>query len=91
MVENFDEFDEWVVIQQRFSNLYLHNQFVKLLLVKLLCYMHAWYTRLAAKYNICDRILENSSKSHMKSGVFLHAFNDISYLCIASISRIFLN
>ena len=27
---------------------------------------------------ICDRILENSSKSHMKSGVFLHVFNDIS-------------
>ena len=27
---------------------------------------------------ICDQILENSSKSHMKSGVFLHVFNDIS-------------
>ena len=27
---------------------------------------------------ICDRILENSSKSQMKSGVFLHVFNDIS-------------
>ena len=27
---------------------------------------------------ICDRILENSSKSHMKSSVFLHVFNDIS-------------
>ena len=27
---------------------------------------------------ICDRILENSSKSHKKSGVFLHVFNDIS-------------
>ena len=27
---------------------------------------------------MCDRILGNSSKSHMKSGVFLHAFNDIS-------------
>ena len=26
---------------------------------------------------ICDRILENSSKSHMKSKVFLHVFNDI--------------
>ena len=26
----------------------------------------------------CDRILENSSKSHMKSNVFLHVFNDIS-------------
>ena len=26
---------------------------------------------------ICDRILENSSKSHMKSSVFLHVFNDI--------------
>ena len=26
----------------------------------------------------CDRILENSSKSHMKSSVFLHVFNDIS-------------
>ena len=27
---------------------------------------------------ICDQILENSSKSHMKSSVFLHVFNDIS-------------
>ena len=27
---------------------------------------------------ICDRLLENSSKSHMKSSVFLHVFNDIS-------------
>ena len=27
---------------------------------------------------ICDRILENSSKSYMKSSVFLHVFNDIS-------------
>ena len=26
----------------------------------------------------CDRILKSSSKSHMKSGVFLHVFNDIS-------------
>ena len=28
--------------------------------------------------NNCDRTLENSSKSHMKSSVFLHVFNDIS-------------
>ena len=28
--------------------------------------------------NICDQILENSSKSHMKSSVFLHVVNDIS-------------
>ena len=27
---------------------------------------------------ICDRILENSSKSHMKSSVFLLVFNNIS-------------
>ena len=27
---------------------------------------------------ICDWILENSSKSHMKSSVFLYVFNDIS-------------
>ena len=27
---------------------------------------------------ICDWILENGSKSHMKSSVFLHVFNDIS-------------
>ena len=27
---------------------------------------------------ICDQILENSSKSHMKSSVFLHVFNNIS-------------
>ena len=27
---------------------------------------------------LCDQILENSSKSHMKSGVFLHVFNDTS-------------
>ena len=27
---------------------------------------------------ICDWILENGSKSHMKSGIFLHVFNDIS-------------
>ena len=26
----------------------------------------------------CDRILENSSKSYLKSSVFLHVFNDIS-------------
>ena len=26
----------------------------------------------------CDQILENSFKSHIKSGVFLHVFNDIS-------------
>ena len=26
----------------------------------------------------CDWILENGSKSHMKSGIFLHIFNDIS-------------
>ena len=30
------------------------------------------------RFVICDRILENNSKSHMKSGVFLHVFNDIS-------------
>ena len=29
-------------------------------------------------HSICDRILENSSKSHMKSSVFLHVFNNIS-------------
>ena len=29
-------------------------------------------------HTICDWILENSSKSHMKSSVFLHVFNDIS-------------
>ena len=28
--------------------------------------------------HICGWILENNSKSHMKSGVFLHVFNDIS-------------
>ena len=28
--------------------------------------------------NICDRILENGSKSHMKFFVFLHIFNCIS-------------
>ena len=27
---------------------------------------------------ICERILRNGSKSHMKNNVFLHAFNDIS-------------
>ena len=32
---------------------------------------------LADKYVICDRILENSSKSHMKSSVFLQVFNNI--------------
>ena len=26
---------------------------------------------------VCDQILENSSKSHIKSSVFLHVFNDI--------------
>ena len=30
------------------------------------------------RYIICDWILEHSSKSHMKSSVFLHVFNDIS-------------
>ena len=29
-------------------------------------------------HSIYDRILENSSKSHMKSSVFLHVFNNIS-------------
>ena len=33
--------------------------------------------KLAMASPICDRILENSSKSHMKSSVFLHVFNDI--------------
>ena len=28
--------------------------------------------------SVCDWILENVSKSHMKSGVYLHVFNDIS-------------
>ena len=32
------------------------------------------------KMIICDWILENSSKSHMKFSVFLHVFNDISIL-----------
>ena len=32
---------------------------------------------------ICDRILENGSKSHMKSTVFQHIFNYIStYACV---------
>ena len=39
-----------------------------------------WSSLIVHIYNnvICDRILENSSKSHMKSSVFLHVFNDIS-------------
>ena len=37
----------------------------------------SYYTYVYHKTN-CDRILENSSKSHMKSSVFLHVFNDIS-------------
>ena len=32
----------------------------------------------ASDIEICDRILENGSKSHMKSSVFLYVFNDIS-------------
>ena len=39
---------------------------------------------------ICDRILENSSKSHMKSGVFLHVFNDI-ITCASVFQEYFLN
>ena len=37
--------------------------------------LHLQITRKITK---CDRIMENSSKSHMKSSVFLHVFNDIS-------------
>ena len=43
-----------------------------------------WYF---SKY---DRILENSSKSHMKSSVFLHVFNDIStYMYVFNLWSIF--
>ena len=39
---------------------------------------------------ICNWILENSSKSHMKSSIFLHVFNDISlmHMYLLSISYI---
>ena len=33
---------------------------------------------IASHIYICDQILDNSSKSHMKSSVFLHALHDIS-------------
>ena len=36
------------------------------------------YIAIATYVCICDRILENGSKSRMKSSVFLHVFNDIS-------------
>ena len=39
---------------------------------------------------ICDRILENSSKSHTKSSVFLHVFNDIS-TCVYVFTEYFLH
>ena len=38
-------------------------------------------------HSICDRILENSSKSHMKSTVFLHVFNNISTYSTAQKQR----
>ena len=37
---------------------------------------------------ICDRILENSSKSHIKSSVFLHVFNLLLRMYLQSISYI---
>ena len=40
--------------------------------------VHEQYSYVATLYDICDRILENSFKSHMRSSVFLHVFNDIS-------------
>ena len=40
--------------------------------------MHVSYWSCSACVeSICDRILENSYKSHMKSSVFLYVFNDI--------------
>ena len=39
-------------------------------------YVHKSFYELS--HTKCDWILENSSKSHMKSSVFLHVFNDIS-------------
>ena len=41
-------------------------------------------------FSICDRILENSSKSHMKSSVFLHVFNIISTYAYVFSYRVFL-
>ena len=40
--------------------------------------VHEQYSYVATLYSTCDRILENSSKSHMRSSVFLHVFNGIS-------------
>ena len=51
------------------------------------CFVHTFHNDIAVMIwtlsikwvaTICDRILENSSKSHIKSSVFLHVFNDIS-------------
>ena len=44
------------------------------------CTELVWYSQTLAfcAFAKCDRILENSSKSHKKSSVFLHVFNDIS-------------
>ena len=48
--------------------------------VAFVVYSISFWTTVASKKakNNCDRILENGSKSHMKSFVFLHIFNSIS-------------
>ena len=48
------------------------------------------YNCVCVYFTICDRILENSSKSHMKSSVFLYVFNDIS-TCVYVFTEYFLH
>ena len=43
-----------------------------------ICQIFFRQIRFCSQFTKCDRILENNSKSHMKSSVFLHVFNDIS-------------
>ena len=53
--------------------------YVNLISFVFVCHSYILY-QYAYMFYICNRILENSSKSksHMKSSVFLHVFNDIS-------------
>ena len=55
-------------------------------------YTHAdIYISYAHSYTcICDWILENSSKSHIKYSVFLHVFNDI-YTYVYVLTEYFLH
>ena len=55
-------------------NAHIQQQQIPITFRKTISYLELGKT----SYAKCDRILENSSKAHMKSSVFPHVFNDIS-------------